>query len=384
MASPFRDRLARVRRMAAPLHAFDFLDSQATDRPPPVCVVFGDEPFLRRHVVARLRARVLGPDEPPYARFEGADLDWRDLIDELSTVALFGGGGPRFVLVEDADEFVSRHRDKLEKYVNQPRRTGVLVLEVASWPGNTRLAKAVAASGWSIECRPPEVRRGRSKSLDERRMLDWIRDWGASRHQVRMAREAALVVLDRVGPEFGLLDQELAKLALYATAEGEVSAELVREVVGGWRLKTTWELVDAAADGDAAEALRQLDRLLHAGENPIGLFAQIAWSLRRFAAATRIYEQAEQAGRRVPLAAALEQAGFRKFPVEAMRRAERQLLQLGRERAAALLGWLLEADLALKGTHSAPDRARFMLEQLIVRLSQAAAPPRGGQRATSR
>ena len=56
---------------------------------------------------------------------------------------------------------------------------------------------------------------------------------------------------------------------------------------------------------------------------------------------------------------------------------------LGRERAGRLLGWLLEADLALKGASSSPPRARLVLEQLIVRLSKAAAPRQAGPAAST-
>ena len=48
--------------------------------------------------------------------------------------------------------------------------------------------------------------------------------------------------------------------------------------------------------------------------------------------------------------------------------------QLGPQRAGQLYRWLLEADLALKGTSSAPARARLVLELLIARMSTAAAP----------
>jgi hypothetical protein len=53
--------------------------------------------------------------------------------------------------------------------------------------------------------------------------------------------------------------------------------------------------------------------------------------------------------------------------------AERQLRQIGRQRARQLTGWLLAADLAIKGHHSSDDRARTELERLIVRLSADAA-----------
>jgi hypothetical protein len=48
------------------------------------------------------------------------------------------------------------------------------------------------------------------------------------------------------------------------------------------------------------------------------------------------------------------------------------LRRLGRDRGRQLYRWLLDADLALKGSSSSPVRSRLELEELIVRLS---APP---------
>ena len=176
-------------------------------------------------------------------------------------------------------------------------------------------------------------------------------------------------MLDTLEPDLGLLDQELAKLALSAGIDGTIDAKLVRELVGGWRTKTTWDMLDLAASGHAAEAILQLERLLSAGENPVGVLAQIGSTLRRFAAAARVVDRAERAGRRVNLKQALEAAGFKPF---VLGKAEMQLRQLGRQRSAKLYRWVLEADLALKGSSSAPARARIVLERLIARLSTAA------------
>ena len=127
-------------------------------------------------------------------------------------------------------------------------------------------------------------------------------------------------------------------------------------------------MVDAAADGRAAEALEQLGRLIAAGEKPQGLLPQMSHSLRQLAAATRLIEAAEAAGSRLSLQSALSQAGVPPFKLAT---AERQLRQLGRERAKQLTAWLLAADLAVKGPNSADARARIELERLIVRLSAA-------------
>ena len=143
---------------------------------------------------------------------------------------------------------------------------------------------------------------------------------------------------------------------------------MVSRMVGGWRAKTTWEMLDAALDGQTAAAMLQLDRLLASGENPVGLLAQISASLRRLAAATRLILQAEAAGRRIALRPALEQAGIRAF---ALQKAERQLRRLGRQRGGQLYRWLLEADLDLKGDSAIPPR--HILERLVLRLAAPAA-----------
>jgi DNA polymerase-3 subunit delta len=357
-----------------PLHAFDYLAAPDKHPPAPVTVVFGDKAFLKTLAIRGIRESVLGDDpDAPFVAFQGNDAQWRDVMDELATIALFGGGR-RLVIVEDADSFVSKHRQSLEDYASRPKSNGLLVLDVSTWPSNTRLYKIVEQQGLQIECRAPEKTIGKSKELDVAKLRKWLTSWAKQQHEVKLDANAADMLLDLVGPEFGLLDQDLAKLALFAGQGGTVTPEMVRDVVGGWKTKTAWELMDAATDGDAAEALRQLDHLLQSGEHPVALLGQFAWSLRRYAAATRIYEQAERDGRRIPLSEALVEAGFRKWPKEALPRAENQIRQLGRQRALALYPWLLETDLALKGTHSQDDRARFVLEKLFVRLAKKLGP----------
>jgi DNA polymerase-3 subunit delta len=287
----------------------------------------------------------------------------------MGTASLFGSG-PKRVILREADALVSRDRKQLEAYAGHEGGRSTLMLEVESLPSNTNLYKSIAEHGWLIVCRPPESKTSRSKEPDIPRMKKWLSAWAQKRHSIQLSREALSTLTDLMGWEFGLLDQELAKLALFVDPEGTVSAELVRQVVGGWRTETTWEMLEAAADGDSATALSQLDHLLQAGEAPLALFGSTAWFLRRFAAATRIVQQQERQGQKVNLSAALVEAGFRKWPPEALTRATSQLRQLTRQRGSQLFEWLLQTDLALKGTHSNPARSRWAMEQLILRLAK--------------
>jgi len=284
----------------------------------------------------------------------------KDVLDELSTMAMFGGG-KRLVVVDEADAFVTRYRAELEDYVARPASGGVLVLSLRSFPSNTRLYKAVLSAGMAIECSAPPTAR----------LAKWIADWGAQSHKLRISSSAAEMLLDIIGPELGLLDQELAKLALVAGGDRKITDEMVQQMVGGWRAKTTWVMLDAALAGDAAAALAQLDRLLSSGETPVGLLGQISASLRRLAAATRLILRGEATGRRIALRDALELAGVRSFVLQ---KTERELRRLGRNRGSQLYHWLLEADLDLKGDSSLSPR--LILERLILRLAAAEAPSR--------
>jgi DNA polymerase III subunit delta len=347
----------------APIHALDYLQSTRDTPVPPVCVAFGNEPLLKREVLAKLKRTVLGDSDPDLVpdRFAGPAAEPFEVFDTLRTRNLFSPG-QRLVVVEEADPFVTAHRAALEDYVASPADSGVLVLDVGTWSKTTRLAKRLAEeAGLQIDCKRPAVAQ----------LCGWLTQRAKREYGVKLASADADMMLEMVTPSLGLLDQELARLALLTGPDRVITGQMVREHVGGWRVRSAWDLVDAAAEGNAVEALRQLGRLIESGESPIGLLAQIAGTLRRFAAATWVVDHAGTGPPR--LGAALERAGVPRF---ARQKSERQLRQIGRLRGRQLNNWLLAADLALKGVSSSGWRQRFVLEQLIVRLAAAADPRR--------
>ncbi len=416
--------MAKARTSSGAVAALDYLVRSADSPPRPVCVVFGDEPFLKSEVLAALRSAVLADEDAEFSsrEFVGEETELRTVLDEVSTVGLFGGGG-RLVIVRQADKgrrraaaktadqaapadadtddddaadeaspsssFVSRNRQALEDYVARPSNSGVLVLEVTSWPSNTRLYKQIAAAGLQIDCNVP----------DGPLLLKWLRDRAARNYQASFAAGAAERLLEIVGPHMGGLDQETAKLALLAApavnkasaanapdapsppakSPAVITPQLIDESVGGWRAKVAWDMIDAAADGKTSEALAQLDRLILAGEHPVALMGQIAWRFRQLAAAARIVAQEQSSGRRANLRGALQEVGVKPWQ-GAMDRAVANLRQLGPRRAGKLYRWLLEADVALKGSSSAPDRARLVIEQFFARLSRQLSPSSAGAR----
>jgi DNA polymerase III subunit delta len=364
----------------------------APEKTPParVCVLFGDELFLQRQVLASLRAIILPGEDAEFSCqiFSGEDstgyeLEWQSVMDELNTVALFGGD-QRLVIIDKADDFVSRYREKLEAYLAKPSQSGILIMTVKSWPSNTRLYKSIDAKGLPIECKTPS----------EAELLRWLTKHSDANHGAKLDPDAAELLYEIVGDNMGRLDQELEKLALIARtptsaatdalAESSdstvakkpdtkskplITRDLVEEAVGGWRARSAWDLSKQMNLGNAADALLQLQRLYDAGEDPIPLLAMVSSSLRKLAAATRMADIAQSENRRgEDLKTLLTKAGI----TYRVQESEEQLKQISRPRGRQILDWLIKIDLALKGRNSRGHKARLMLEELIVKLSKQA------------
>lgn len=358
--------------MAGTLHVFDLLNCPL-DQPAGVCPVFGGERFLKKLAVDFL-VRSIGGDEADFSatQYDSDNVGWADVHDELATRSLFGGNGPRIVVVDHADKFVKENRDRIEDYVTAESNSGLLILIVDTWPSNTRLYKKVNQSGVQIRCDAP-TKSARSKQRDEKKIGQWLVARAKSEYEFTLPAGGAQSLIELTDCEFGRMDQELQKLSLYADKKGKVDQATIKQVVGGWRARTMWEAIDFAADGDAGRALELLDQLLRSGEHPLALFGQLSWSLRRYATATEVVMRQLRNGRKPNLPNAVKEAGFRAWGGE-IEASQARIRQLGRHRAGLMLDWLLEADLALKRTHSKPDRGRLVLEMLFVKMAKELGP----------
>jgi DNA polymerase-3 subunit delta len=334
------------------MDSLTFLKQKAKGAPQPVYVLHGDEAFLKRQVLAALKTLVLGPEEGfGLSAHPGDKATYAAVHDELETLPFLSPR--RLVVVDNADPFVTRERQRLEKYVARPSATGVLVLDVNAWPANTKLAKAVPDAG-TIACKAPKTHE----------LPQWCKEWCATRHGKELTVGAARSLVDLVGPDMGLLEQELGKLAVYVGAAKHITEEDVDRLVGQSREENTWKIFDMIGAGRVGESLTFLGRLLDQGEDPLRLLGAFSMQLRRLAQAARLH------GDGVALDQALDEVGVPSFPA-ARQGAHQQLRHLGRRRLNQVYDWLLQTDVGLKGGSQLPPRT--LLERLVVQLAR----PRG-------
>ena len=330
------------------MHAFKFLQSPTKAGARPIYAVSGDDAYLRDETIKAIARQALGPegDDLSVARFSGDQASLHDVLDELRTLPFLSKC--RVVVVDGADPFVTSHRKELEAYAEKPASSGILILSVKSWPGNTKLAKLVDKAGLAIDCKAPA----------DQELPGWLVQLARGRCGAKLEDDAARLLVELVGPEVGVLASEVEKLSVYVGEKDLIRREDVARMVGAGRVETIWRTVDAATTGRAGEALADLDHLLGSGEPPIKMLAGMTFSLQK------LHHAGQLRRARVDLREACQRAGIYPGAVE---KTGRQHAHLGPNRVDQLPGLLLQADLDLKGdSQLAP---RVILERLLVRLA---------------
>ena len=334
------------------MEAFTFLESVGKSKPRPLYVLAGDEAFLKRRVRAALDKLLIGDADPAFAvsAVPGDRAEWPAIRAELDTLPFLSPR--RVVIVEWADPFVTKYRPALEKYVPDPSKVGTLLLDVKTWPSNTKLAKLV-----------PDVATITCKSPSQEKLTSWCREWAKSAYDKSLDADAAGWLVELAGPEMGVLDQELAKLAVYVGDAKAIGREDVDRLVGRGRNAETFAIFEKIAAGRPADALALLERLIDQGEDPLALLGAFSWQLRQLGQVNSYLRSG------LSPAAAMDRADVKPFT---RGRVDALLRHLGRRRLDLLYDWLLEADLGMKGTSQLPPRV--ILERLVIKLVR----PRAG------
>lgn len=296
-------------------------------------VLHGKELFLvwehSRRLADRLR-EVHG--DVATAHFDGASASAAEVLDELRS---FGLLAPHtLVIVDDAERFlgVESKRRALETYAGQPEEHSTLLLRAGTWrPGN--LDKMIAKVGAVVRCDP----------VPEAKALAWCVARAAKRHDATLERDAAELLVERIGVDLGRLDGEMAKLAA-AAAEGEgpavVNRELVVELVGRSREEEAWLIQEVLLRGDPAAAMAAMRELLTISR---AAPQQLTWALSELARKLEAAASLKDAG--VPdqqIAKHLRLWGETRGPILSAAR------RVPRARLAALLHRTVDLDYRMK------------------------------------
>lgn len=324
----------------------------------PIVVVYGDEPFERSRRVERVLDELLpaGVDRAlALCAYDGARRaeeggpTFAAVADDLRTPPFLVGR--RVVLVREADAFVSAAREPLERYLAAPAPGSALVLECRSFPRTTRLYKAAARVGGVFhECRRLSPRDAAEFAIDAARRLG-----------KRLDARAAARLAERIGPQAGMLTNEVEKLSLFVGERPGITCEDVDELVGLSREEKVFAAADAALLGRTSDALRLWQQVLETdAAAPYKALGGLAFVVRRLLAAHRMVADG------VPLSAvAARVMMYRREPD-----LERQLARCAPRRLTRLLAAMAELDQRVKlGLRS----YEHGVEALLIEMGRSAA-----------
>jgi DNA polymerase-3 subunit delta len=225
--------------------------------PKSIYALVGTDALLQQEALEEIVRNL--PRDTQRTDVDGETAELADVLDELRSFAMFGGG--KLVTVRNADELVSRFREQMEDYVAKPSDSATLVLRFGSLPSNQRIYKAIDKVGEIIACQPPKNLKG------------WILSRAAV-HKLTVSAEAADLLADLIGADLGRIDNELAKMAL-TFPSGKIGAEEIGQSVAFQREREMWDLTNALAAGDTAEALSRWRQLVQGDSS--AEFRAVTW-----------------------------------------------------------------------------------------------------------
>ena len=320
---------------------------------PAVVALVGPDAFLQLQGLGEVM-RQAGRDAVR-VDVDGDHADLASVLDEVRSFSMFGGR--KVVVVNPAESFVTKHRERLEDYVSAPSDGATLVLRLATMPATTRLYKAVVKNGRVEKCEPPKDVAG------------WIVARGKSAHALAVQPEAARVLADHVGDDLSKLDNELAKLALLVEGNTVAPAD-VAAGVAFQREQQLSEMVNALAAGRTADAVRRWRRLLTTDNS--AEFRAVTWlgiwltNVRKFVA----MRKAGQAP------AAIVQT-LRIWPREMQGPFVETATALGDAGSARAIDLLAEVD---RHSKSGVGDAAANVERFLIAVGRRAKPPAGPPR----
>ncbi|MBC7835939.1 MAG: DNA polymerase III subunit delta [Phycisphaerales bacterium] len=346
-----------------------------------IAILHGPERFLQASIIDDLRSQltnVHGDGGYEVFRYDASPggspsgpITMADILDECRSMGLMQQH--KLVIIDGAENLVRAadeeaddpkpaargipqrrtNRQLLEAYAASPAPDATLVLRADTWrPGN--LDKAVAKVGVVIKC----------EEMSESEAAKWAVERAAASHDATLAREAALALVQTVGPDLGRLDSELAKLATAAGKGKAITAGHIAELVGKTREEDFWLIQQTLLAGDPSASLRHLRELINISRHdPVPLAWSYADLARKLHAVSRGLAEGQQPGAIAkslrlwgPAQEVLLQAGCRVSP----------------KRAAALFQRAIDINKAQKSGLGDPE---LNLERLTISFSRVLGGP---------
>ncbi|PWT92121.1 MAG: DNA polymerase III subunit delta [Acidobacteria bacterium] len=247
----------------------EFLKAVQTKQISPVTTFLGEETFLKDRALEAVLNRFLDEESRQFnfRMLAGDELKDSSFLDEASTVAMFGDW--KILYLKDAgiiDKALGRIKEYLESYLSSPAPETLMIFDVNSWEGKSKLKAILTKKTTVVEFNP----------LSEKEIPSWITGHLRTLN-FQISSAAVQLISERLGTNLQKISSELEKLMLLRHSERKISQEDVESTVGYSPTGNLWQWSEAILDQDAPKAIKLLGDLLEKEEEPVlcvGLLAK--------------------------------------------------------------------------------------------------------------
>lgn len=251
----------------------------------------------------------------------------------------------RVVKITHFGKLREEQEDVLARYVERPNDSTVMIFVGHDFDRRKKLSKTLLDLCVVVEF--PVL-----KDVDAKQ---WVR-MQLRKMKLSIEDQALSELVELVGTDIQTLHSELEKLAAAAVNTGQISREIIEELIGRSRELSNFDLGDYIVARNRKRALETLHRLLDGGAYPVMLIGSIAGNYHKLALAREILDRGSR------------NEVFKVIPMPDWKRQRfmNVLEKLDAERLARGIQLIAAADLAIKTSQGTP---RLQLEMLVCELA---------------
>ncbi len=224
----------------------------------------GDDEFRKEEVVRALVEAHLDPATRDFNfdPLRGSEVDTETLASVLGTPPMMAEW--RVVVIREVEGLASsaRSRDILLQFVAAPPPGLALVLSCTVPQGSkAKFYRELARTARSLEFQP----------ITAADVPGWLMVRGRDRFGIEIDVDAAQALGAAIGPNLGVLTQEMEKLRDFVGQRARVTVADVEAAGTSLPSQDRWRWFDLVGDGRQEEALATLGVLMGQGESGVGL-----------------------------------------------------------------------------------------------------------------
>lgn len=222
---------------------------------PPVCFLYGEEPFLVERAVGMLLERAIDPTlkDFNFNVYYGNESKGVDIVDAAQTLPMFAER--RAVLVKRAEQLKADALEVMLPYIKNPSSGTCLLLTGTKIDQRKKFFLEFKKHGVLVEY----------KKLYENKLAGFIQSEAVAQGKT-IENPAAELLGALIGNNLQELSSQIEKLVVYAGTKQRISVDDVRVMASSSKAFTAFELAKFLSLRDVPSSIRSLDALFLNGE----------------------------------------------------------------------------------------------------------------------